>query len=103
MLAKVVDRRVEVALDIGVEGHFIEAMKALESNLQEITGKQLVTNISAAIAAVLGEAGIPATLMRGIVLTARCAGLVGHLHEEMNNPAGHALWTSAQAGVEYKP
>jgi hypothetical protein len=38
--------------------------------------------------------------MRGIVLTARCAGLVGHLQEEMNNPAGHALWVGAQGGVD---
>lgn len=97
-----VDRLIEVALDIGVDGRFIDAMKMLESCLQEITGKQLVTNISAAIAAVLGEAGIPAPLMRGIVLTARCAGLVGHLYEEMNNSAGHALWMSAQSGVDYE-
>lgn len=97
-----VDRLVEVAMEIGVDGRFIEAMKLLESSLQRITGKKLVTNISAAIAAVLGEAGIPAALMRGIVLTARCAGLVGHLYEEMCNPAAHDLWVSAQSGVDYQ-
>lgn len=97
-----VDRLIEVANEIGVDGHVIDAMKLLESSLQEITGRRLVTNISAAIAAVLGEAAVPAPLMRGIVLTARCAGLVGHLYEEMNNPAAHDLWVSAQAGVEYE-
>ena len=97
-----VGRLLEVAREIGVDGRFIDAMTLLESSLQKITGKKLVTNISAAIAAVLGEAGIPASLMRGIVLTARCAGLVGHLYEEMNNPVAHDLWVSAQAGVDYQ-
>jgi citrate synthase len=97
------DRRVERLIDVcenaGAGGEFIAAMRLLENALNETLGKKLVTNISAAIAAVLGEAGVPSSLMRGIVLTARCAGLVGHLHEEMHNPAGHALWVAAQNGV----
>lgn len=97
-----VDRLLEFASEVGVDGEHIEAMKLLENSLQEVTGRQLVTNISAAIAAVLGEAGIPASLMRGIVLTARCAGLVGHLHEEMNQPAAHELWVGAQERVDYE-
>ena len=34
-------------------------------------------------------------------LTARCAGLVGHLVEEMSNPSAHELWVGAQEGVDY--
>jgi len=41
-------------------------------------------------------------MMRGIVLTARCAGLVGHLHEEMQNPAAHELWVGARTNVDYE-
>ena len=95
-----VDRLLEVCKQAGARGEFIGAMHTLEAALNEVLEKRLVTNISAAIAATLGEAGVPATMMRGIVLTARCAGLVGHLHEEMQNPAGHALWVAAQAGVQ---
>ena len=95
-----VNRLIEVGEQAGAGGDFIAAMRLLEAALGEVLGKNLVTNISAAIAAVLGEALVPSSLMRGIVLTARCAGLVGHLHEEMNNPAGHALWVAAQDGVE---
>ncbi len=97
-----VERLVEVAEQAGADGQFISAMQLLEQALQEVTGKQLVTNISAAIAAVLGEAGIPSIMMRGIVLTARCAGLVGHLLEEMRQPAAHELWTGAQSRVDYE-
>jgi citrate synthase len=97
-----VNKLIAVAEDAGAEGDYIAAMHLLESRLQEIVGKPLVTNISAAIAAVLGEAGVPAQLMRGIVLVARCAGLVGHLFEEMNNPAAHDMWVAAQTAVDYE-
>jgi citrate synthase len=42
-------------------------------------------------------------MMRGVVLTARCAGLVGHLLEEMQQPVADALWRGAQAEVDYSP
>jgi citrate synthase len=94
-----VGRLIEVAEQAGAAGEFIAAMRLLENALNKTLGRRLVTNISAAIAAVLGEAGVPSPMMRGIVLTARCAGLVGHLHEEMSNPTGHALWVAAGDGV----
>jgi citrate synthase len=97
-----VDRLLDIATDAGVSGGYISAMRLLESTVREISGKPLVTNISAAIAAVLGEAGIPSPLMRGIVLTARCAGLVGHLLEEMENPVAHEMWQAAQATIDYQ-
>lgn len=95
-----VDRLIEVAREAGASGEYIAAMRLLEAAADEVLGKKLVMNVSAAIAAVLAEAGVPSSMMRGIVLTARCAGLVGHLHEEMMNPAGHALWVAAQDGVD---
>ena len=96
-----VDRLIEVVREAGAAGEFISAMSDLEAALNEVVGKRLVTNISAAIAAALGEAGIPSTMMRGVVLTARCAGLVGHLHEEMQNPVAHELWMGATSRVDY--
>lgn len=95
-----VDRLVDVAKDAGARGEFIGAMRLLEAAANEELGKKLVMNVSAAIAAVLAEAGVPSSMMRGIVLTARCAGLVGHLQEEMTNPAGPALWIAALDGVD---
>jgi len=98
-----VNRLIEVCESVGVEGHFIAAMRLLERVLREELGKPLVTNISAAMGAVLAEAGVPSAMMRGVVLTARCAGLVGHLFEEMNNPAAPALWEGAQQPVSFDP
>ena len=39
------------------------------------------------VAAVLADAGVPAEILRGFALIARCAGLVGHIHEEQQTPA----------------
>lgn len=41
-------------------------------------------------------------MMRGIVLTARCAGLVGHLFEEMNNPIANDLWVDGRKNIQYR-
>lgn len=95
-----VERLLDIAKEAGVDGSFIAALDLLRDSVRQELAKPLVTNISAAIAAVLGEAGIPARMMRGIILTARCAGLVGHLLEEMDNPSADTMWLAARAAVE---
>ena len=85
-----------------MSGDYLRALEILEVSVQEVVNKPLVMNASAVIAAALGEAGVPAPLMRGIVLIARCAGLVGHLFEEKNNPIGQEMWFAAQKSIDYK-
>ena len=102
-----VDPRVKkllaVCADAGCEGRYIESMRVLEATLNEVLGKQLVTNISAAIGAALAEAQVPSAMMRGVILVARCGGLVGHLLEEMQRPIAHDLWEGAQDRIRYEP
>lgn len=97
-----VGRLLQIAKDAGVSGQYLDALHLLEASVQEVINKSIVMNVSAAIAAALAEAGVPASLMRGVVLTARCAGLVGHLFEEMNNPIGHELWFAAKDRIAYQ-
>ena len=98
-----VPRLIEIARQAGVTGEHIEIMRLVEAQLEQELQRKLPINISAAIAAVLGEAGIPVSMMRGIVLVARCAGLVGHLQEEMEHPIGEALWQTMEQSVTYDP
>lgn len=98
-----VERLLEIVRSAGPSGEYMEAMALLQDTLRELLGKPLVTNISAAMGAAMAEAGIPSAMMRGVVLTARCAGLVGHLFEEMRQPAAPAIWEAAQAAVDYAP
>jgi citrate synthase len=95
-----VERLLAIAREAGADGSFIDALDLLADSVRKELAKPLVINVSAAIAAVLGEAGIPARMMRGIVLTARCAGLVGHLLEEMDHPIADDMWLAARAAAE---
>jgi citrate synthase len=98
-----VERLIDIVREAGAVGEYIDAMYLLQDTLRAELGKPLVTNISAAMGAVLAEAGVPSGMMRGVVLTARCAGLVGHLFEEMRRPAAPAMWEAAQSAVDYRP
>lgn len=98
-----VKRLIEIADSAGIKGKHVEAMYILERCVAKEFGQKLPVNISAAIAAVLGEAGIPAGLMRGVILIARCAGLVGHLFEEMHDPAAEVMWKAVEESVPFDP
>ena len=84
-------------------GQYISALEHLEQAVASVIGRRIVTNVSAAIAVALCEAGVPSKVSRGVVLTARCAGLVGHLHEESESPAGEAMWNAITDTVKYEP
>jgi citrate synthase len=97
-----VARLLEIAGAQGVPGEHIAALGILESAIQRVLGRTLPMNVSAAIAAVLREAGLPAATLRGLILTARCAGLVGHLLEESQHPVAEAIWHAAEREVPYR-
>ena len=97
-----VKRLIDITEQAGAKGEHIKAMYLLETCLEENLGRKLPTNISAAIAAALGEAGIPGKIMRGIVLTARCGGLVGHLLEEMEDPSAGVMWNAIEDAVPFE-
>jgi len=86
-----VARLFAVAAEAGAPGHFIALAEAVERVLPDITGRDLRLNVSAAIPAVLLDVGFPADALKGVPILARCAGLIGHLTEELANPIGFAL------------
>lgn len=98
-----VPRLVDIARESGAAGEYVETAFLVEICLEKELERKLPMNISAAIAAVLGDAGVPAAMMRGVVLTARCAGLVGHLLEEMGNPVADTMWDAVEKRISYKP
>jgi citrate synthase len=86
-----VARLFAVAQEAGAPMHFVRIAEAIESVLPEITGRDLRLNVSAAIPAVLLDVGFPAEALKGVPILARCAGLIGHLTEELVRPIGFAL------------
>lgn len=91
-----------VAREAGAKGEYIDAMYLLGDAIKAASGKNIVINANAAIGAVLLEADIPPSIARGFNLIARCAGLVGHILEEQEEPAGYSLWKMAEEAIPYE-
>ncbi len=91
-----------VAREHGVAGRHIAAIEALSTALDAAKQRHITINATGAIAAVLGDAGVPAAIMRGFALISRCAGLVGHVAEEQRDPAMRSIWEAAERAVPYR-
>ncbi len=92
-------RLLELARERNVAGKHVAAIAALSAAIDATYGRHITINATGAIAAVLGDCGVPAEIARGFGLIARCAGLVGHLHEEQQKPALRAIWEAAERAV----
>ena len=106
-LHKPVDPRTIALFDLAraqsMFGAHCRALELLSAALDEATGRSIVVNATAAIAALIADADVPIEILRGIALISRCAGLVGHVREEQEEPAMRALWEGAEAAVPYSP
>jgi citrate synthase len=85
----------------GISGAYVTALRALSTAVDDVYGRHITINATGAIAAVLADAGIPVSIMRGFAVLARCAGLVGHVAEEQADPAMRAIWEAAERAVPY--
>jgi len=86
-----------------IAGPRVSALRMLAGAVDAAAGRHITVNATGAIAAVLGDAGIPAPVMRGFAILARCAGLVGHIAEEQTRPAMKTIWEAAERAVPYVP
>lgn len=96
-----VDRLLAVAAQAGYAGPHAAAARAVEQALPAVIGKPLAMNVSAAIAAVLLDAGYPLLAIKGVPLLARTASLVAHLLEEQERPIGFLLSHAGAAAIDY--
>ena len=96
-------RLIELAREQGVAGPHLQAVLSLSRAIDEGYGKHITLNATGAIAALLGDCGVPREILRGFALISRCAGLVGHIHEEQRQPALRALWEAGERAVPYQP
>jgi citrate synthase len=91
----------EIAASVGLAGAHVAALKQLSAAIDDEFGRHLTINATGAIAAVLLDAGVSASILRGFALISRCAGLVGHIREEQQRPTMRALWQAAEEAVPY--
>lgn len=90
-----------VAQERGVAGVHVAALETLAVEVDAAVGRHLTINATGAVAAVLADCEVPASITRGFALIARCAGLVAHIHEEQSNPSFDDIWAAADAAVPY--
>jgi citrate synthase len=90
-----------VARERGLAGRHLAALEVLSAALDRALGRHLTINATGAVAALLRDVGVPAEILRGFALIARCAGLVGHLHEEQQRPVMSTIWEAADKAIPY--
>jgi citrate synthase len=94
-------RLIAVAEEAGVPGRHIRALRLLAKEVDAAWGRHLTINATGAVAALLGEIGIPQPVMRGIAVVSRAAGLVGHIREEQVEPSARHIWDTVSEHVPY--
>jgi citrate synthase len=105
-LHRPVDPRTVALLDLarrlGGFGAHCVALEQLSAAVDGAAGRAIPVNATGAIAALVADAGLPISILRGIALISRCAGLVAHIREEQETPAMRELWEAADAAVPYQ-
>ena len=90
-----------IAEESGVLGPHLRLFAAVGRVHPAIIGRTLPLNGAGVCGAALADLGFPPDLLRGFALLARTAGLLGHLAEEMRNPAGQSIYREIDESVRY--
>lgn len=105
-LHKPVDPRAYKLLEMGrvepdLAGERIRALQTLSGAVDEVAGRPITINATGAVAALLGEIGVPTNVMRGFAVISRAAGLVAHIVEEQSSPSGRFIWDTVEHAIPY--
>jgi len=94
-------RLFEIAREGAIAGRHVDAIHLLSREVDAAFGRHLTINTTGAIAAVLGDLGIPDAIMRGFAIVSRSAGLIAHLKEEEEQQVAAYLTEFAEREVRY--
>ena len=84
-----------------LKGDHIRALETLSKAVDELAGRPITINATGAVAALLGEIGIPTAVMRGFAVISRSAGLVAHIVEEQQSPSGRFIWDTIDHAIPF--
>lgn len=105
-LHKPVDPRAYKLLDLAraepeLEGRHIRALETLSRAVDQVSSRPITINATGAVAALLGEMGVPTNVMRGFAVISRAAGLVAHIVEEQQSPSGRFIWDKVEGAIPF--
>jgi citrate synthase len=92
---------IAVAKEEGVYGPHLALLEAVGRVAPDVLGRALPLNGAGACGAALADLGLPVEILRGVVLLARCAGLLGHLAEEMRRPIAGRMFAEVEDHARY--
>lgn len=95
-------RLLEIGAENGLAGPYAQALRLLAEVVDETAGRHITINATGAVAALLGEMGIPVDLMRGFSVLGRTAGLVAHIAEERERPSARFIWDLVDKTIPYE-
>jgi citrate synthase len=96
------EKILELADSHGVSGPHVALARSLRDAVAEAWDKSLTMNVSMPIAAVMLDLGLSSTAVAAVPILARTAGLLAHLAEEQQHPAGFVMAAKAEEAVEYE-
>lgn len=105
-LHKPVDPRAYKLLDLAraepeLAGDKLRALECLSRAVDAAAGRPITLNATGAVAALLGEIGVPTAVMRGFAVISRAAGLVAHIVEEQQSPSGRFIWETVEHAIPF--
>jgi citrate synthase len=92
-----------IAREAGQYGPHLALFEAIGRVSPDILGKTLPLNGAGVCGAALADLGIPLEILRGVVLLARCAGLLGHIAEEIRRPIANEIFHDVESHAVYVP
>lgn len=92
-----------VAREVGTFGPHMSLFEAMGRVAPNVLGKNLPLNGAGCCGAALADLGIPQPLLRGVVLLARCAGLLGHIADEIRTPVAQSIFNHVESHAVVTP
>ena len=94
-------RLIEIAREEGLYGPHLALFEAIGRVHPEVLGKTLPLNGAGVSGAALADLGLRQELLRAAVLLARCAGLIGHIAEEIRRPVANSIYLTVDRNARY--
>jgi citrate synthase len=92
---------IRIAREEGQYGPHLALFEAVGRVAPSELGRSLPLNGAGVCGAALADLGIPLEMLRGVVLLARCAGLLGHIAEEIRRPVAGAIFADVESHAGY--
>ncbi|GLY86619.1 citryl-CoA lyase [Actinoallomurus iriomotensis] len=92
---------IRIAHEEDLYGPHLALFEAVGRVHPRILGRTLPLNGAGVSGAALADLGLPLELLRGTVLLARCAGLLGHIAEEVRRPMANDVYLTVDRNATY--